>query len=331
MANVKPRFAEKPPLPVIEGAAWMAARDVFEIDSDIQVPVLSEQNEYVPVKDSAYQFDKDTTLAVLAGFIHRKNVLIQGYHGTGKSSHLEQVAARLNWPLVRINLDGHVSRVDLIGRDMIVLKDGKQVTEFVEGMIPWALQRRMALVFDEYDAARPDVMFVLQRVLESEGRLTLLDQNRVLHPHSGFRLFATANTVGLGDASGLYHGTNPINQGQMDRWHVVATLNYLPESVEEKIVLAKIPLLDTQQGREDVRSMVKLAGLTRIGFANGDISTVMSPRSVIHWADNMVIFGDRELAFRYAFLNKCDESERAIIAEFYQRVFNVQLPEMISL
>lgn len=331
MTTLKTKSSESPALPVIEGAAWMAARDVFEIDTDIQVPVLSEQSEYVPVKDSTYQFDKDTTLAILAGFVHRKNVMIQGFHGTGKSSHLEQVAARLNWPLVRINLDGHVSRVDLIGRDMIVLKEGKQVTEFVEGMIPWAIQRRMALVFDEYDAARPDVMFVLQRVLEAEGRLTLLDQNRVLQPHPGFRLFATANTVGLGDASGLYHGTNPINQGQMDRWHVVATLNYLPESVEEKIVLAKIPSLDNPKGREDIRAMVKMAGLTRIGFANGDISTVMSPRGVIHWADNMVIFGDRELAFRYAFLNKCDESERSVIAEFYQRVFDVQLPEMITL
>lgn len=331
MATLKTKSFEAPALPVMEGANWMAARDVFEIDSDLQVPVLSEQSEYVPAKDATYQFDKDTTLAILAGFVYRKNVMIQGYHGTGKSSHLEQVAARLNWPLVRINLDGHVSRVDLIGRDMIVLKEGKQVTEFVEGMIPWAIQRRMALVFDEYDAARPDVMFVLQRVLEAEGKLTLLDQNRVLHPHNGFRLFATANTVGLGDASGLYHGTNPINQGQMDRWHIVATLNYLPESVEERIVLAKIPSLDTQKGREEVRAMVKMAGLTRIGFANGDISTVMSPRGVIHWADNMAIFGDRELAFRYAFLNKCDESERSVIAEFYQRVFDVQLPEMIAL
>ncbi|MFO1242274.1 MAG: AAA family ATPase [Rickettsiales bacterium] len=331
MVTAKPKIAEKAPLPVIEGAAWMAARDVFDIDSDVKVPVLSEQSEYVPAKDSSYQFDKETTLAILAGFTHRKNVLVQGYHGTGKSSHVEQVAARLNWPLIRINLDGHVSRVDLIGRDMIVLKDGKQITEFVEGMIPWAIQRRMALVFDEYDAARPDVMFVLQRVLETEGKLTLLDQNRVLHAHPGFRLFATANTVGLGDASGLYHGTNPINQGQMDRWHIVATLNYLPEEVEQNIVLAKVPAMDTSKGKEEIRSMVKMAGLTRIAFANGDISTVMSPRTVIHWAENMAIFGDRELAFRYAFMNKCDESERPVIAEFYQRVFDVQLPEMISL
>lgn len=315
----------------LEGAQWRSARDVFAIDSDMKVPVLSGQDEHIPLKDDAYQFDKETTLAILAGFIHRKNVLVQGYHGTGKSSHLEQVAARLNWPLIRVNLDGHVSRVDLIGRDMIVLRDGKQVTEFVEGMIPWAIQRRMALVFDEYDAARPDVMFVLQRVLEAEGSLTLLDQNRVLHPHSGFRLFATANTVGLGDASGLYHGTNPINQGQMDRWHIVATLNYLPEETERKIVLAKAPSLEDAQGREEVAGMVRLAGLTRIAFANGDISTVMSPRTVLHWADNLAIFGDREIAFRYAFLNKCDEAERPVIAEFYQRVFDVALPELTAL
>lgn len=304
------------------------ARELFGIDSDRKVNVLSEDDPHIPQIDPDYVFDKETTLAILAGFEKNRKVLLQGYHGTGKSSHIEQIAARLRWPLVRINLDGHVSRVDLVGRDAIVIRDGKQITEFQEGIIPWALQRNMALVFDEYDAARPDVMFVIQRVLEAEGRFTLLDQNRVLSPHPGFRLFATSNTVGLGDASGMYHGTNPINQGQMDRWQIVATLNYLPEATEVNILTSKIPAL--AKDKKLATQMVKLAGLTRNAFASGDISTVMSPRTVIHWAENMDIFGNRDHAFRLSFLNKCDESERSIIAELYQRVFNVNLPELIT-
>jgi cobaltochelatase CobS len=299
------------------------ARDVFGIDVDLDVPAFSVRTEHVPETDSAYQFDKDTTLAILAGFAFNRRVMIQGYHGTGKSTHIEQVAARLNWPCIRVNLDSHISRIDLIGKDAIVLKDGKQVTEFREGILPWALQHACALVFDEYDAGRPDVMFVIQRVLEVEGRLTLLDQNRVIRPHPAFRLFATANTVGLGDTTGLYHGTQQINQGQMDRWNIVATLNYLPHAQEVAIVLAKlgIPASDAVM-KKRTESMVALADLTRAGFIAGDISTVMSPRTVITWAENTRIFGDVGFAFRLTFLNKCDEAERNTVAEYYQRCFN---------
>ena len=299
------------------------ARDVFGIDVDLNVPAFSVRTEHVPEIDSAYKFDKDTTLAILAGFAFNRRVMIQGYHGTGKSTHIEQVAARLNWPCIRVNLDSHISRIDLIGKDAIVLKDGKQVTEFREGILPWALQRPCALVFDEYDAGRPDVMFVIQRVLEVEGRLTLLDQNRVIKPHSSFRLFSTANTVGLGDTTGLYHGTQQINQGQMDRWNIVATLNYLPHAQEVAIVLAKlgIPASDAVL-KKRTESMVALADLTRAGFIAGDISTVMSPRTVITWAENTRIFGDIGFAFRLTFLNKCDEAERNTVAEYYQRCFN---------
>lgn len=297
---------------------------LFGFDSAVQINVLEAGDPHIPAVDDAYVFDKSTTMALLAGFNHNRRVLIQGFHGTGKSSHIEQVAARLNWPLVRVNLDGQVSRVDLIGRDAIVLRDGKQVTEFVPGIIPWALEYGVALVFDEYDAARPDVLFVIQRVLEAEGSLTLLDQNRVITPHPRFRLFATANTVGLGDATGLYHGTNPLNQGQMDRWNIVTTLNYLEETQELAILLNRLPELDKQTAAH----MVALANLTRNGFATGDISTVMSPRTVINWAQNTQIFGDRDESFRLSFLNKCNESERAIIAEYYQRVFDVALPEL---
>ena len=311
-------------------ASLKPVRELFGIDSDLQTPVLDLEDEHIPVIDADYVFDKDTTLAILSGFIHNRRVMVQGFHGTGKSTHIEQVAARLRWPTVRVNLDGHVSRVDLIGRDMIVLKESKQVTEFVEGILPWAFQRTMALVFDEYDAARPDVMFVIQRVLESEGKLTLLDQNRVLQPHAGFRLFATANTVGLGDASGLYHGTSPINQGQMDRWHIISTLNYLAAAEEEKIVLSKVDSMKSKEGGALIKQMVTLAGMTRQGFANGDISTVMSPRTVITWAENYEIHSNLETAFRWAFLNRCDESERTIIAEYYQRVFDVELPELVK-
>jgi cobaltochelatase CobS len=302
-------------------------RDVFGIDSDLVVPGFSFRTEHVPELDPTYKFDRDTTLAILAGFAFNRRVMVQGYHGTGKSTHIEQVAARLNWPCIRINLDSHISRIDLIGKDAIVLKDGKQVTEFREGILPWALQHPCALVFDEYDAGRPDVMFVIQRVLEVEGKLTLLDQNRVIRPHPGFRLFATANTVGLGDTTGLYHGTQQINQGQMDRWNIVATLNYLPHATETAIVLAKMGAAPGDAAmKKQVEAMVALADLTRAGFVAGDISTVMSPRTVITWADNARIFGDVGFAFRLSFLNKCDEAERQTVAEYYQRCFNEEIP-----
>jgi len=303
------------------------ARELFGVDIDMKVPAFSTRTEHVPDIDTSYQFDKETTIAILAGFAHNRRVMIQGYHGTGKSTHIEQVAARLNWPCIRVNLDSHISRIDLIGKDAIVLKDGKQVTEFREGILPWALQHACALVFDEYDAGRPDVMFVIQRVLEVEGKLTLLDQNRVIRPHPSFRLFSTANTVGLGDTTGLYHGTQQINQGQMDRWNIVATLNYLPHGQETAIVLAKmgVPASDAAT-KKQVESMVALADLTRAGFINGDISTVMSPRTVITWAENTRIFNNVGFAFRATFLNKCDEAERQTVAEYYQRCFNEDLP-----
>jgi cobaltochelatase CobS len=301
-------------------------RETFNLDIDMDVPAFSVRTEHVPEIDDAYRFDRETTLAILAGFGHNRRVMIQGYHGTGKSTHIEQVAARLNWPCIRVNLDSHISRIDLIGKDAIVLKDGKQITEFREGILPWALQHACALVFDEYDAGRPDVMFVIQRVLEVEGKLTLLDQNRVIRPHPSFRLFSTANTVGLGDTTGLYHGTQQINQGQMDRWNIVATLNYLPHAAEVEIVAAKLRLT-SKEDRELVGAMVRLADLTRQGFMAGDISTVMSPRTVITWAENRSIFNDLAFAFRVTFLNKCDELERPIIAEYYQRCFGTELPE----
>ncbi len=302
-------------------------RAVFGVEFGAHVPAFSQPSEHVPEVDPAYRFDKETTRAILAGFAFNRRVMIQGYHGTGKSTHIEQVAARLNWPCIRINLDSHISRIDLIGKDAIVLKDGKQVTEFREGILPWALQHACALVFDEYDAGRPDVMFVIQRVLEVEGRLTLLDQNRVIRPHGAFRLFATANTVGLGDTTGLYHGTQQINQGQMDRWNIVASLNYLPHGEETEIIIAKMAIDPADKAaRRRIESMVALADLTRAGFINGDISTVMSPRTVITWAENARIFTDVGFAFRLSFLNKCDEAERGTVAEYYQRCFNEELP-----
>jgi len=305
----------------------VSVSQLFGFDIDLDVPAFSQVSEHVPDVDEAYHFDRTTTLAILAGFAHNRRVMIQGYHGTGKSTHIEQVAARLNWPCIRINLDSHISRIDLVGKDAIVLSDGQQVTEFREGLLPWAYQRPAALVFDEYDAGRPDVMFVIQRILEAQGRLTLLDQNRVIHPHPAFRLFATTNTIGLGDTTGLYHGTQQINQGQMDRWNIVTTLNYLPFEDEVKIVLAKMPSLDTPEGRERIGNMIKVAELTRSGFIAGDISTVMSPRTVITWAENAAIFPDFGFAFRVTFLNKCDELERPIVAEYYQRCFGVELPD----
>jgi cobaltochelatase CobS len=304
-----------------------SARDLFGIDTDLMVEGYSEPSSHVPPIDPDYLFDRNTTLAILAGFAFNRRVMVQGYHGTGKSTHIEQVAARLNWPLVRVNLDSHVSRIDLVGKDAIVLKDGKQITEFRDGILPWAVQNNIALVFDEYDAGRPDVMFVIQRVLETAGRLTLLDQNRVITPHPAFRLFSTTNTIGLGDTSGLYHGTQQINQGQMDRWSLVVTLNYLPHEKEVGIVLAKAKQYQNDKGKKIVSNMVRLADLTRSAFINGDLSTVMSPRTVITWAENAQIFGDVGFSFRLTFLNKCDELERPVVAEFYQRVFGEDLPE----
>ncbi len=303
----------------------LSVRDVFDIDCDWQTPAFAVHSEHVPERDPTYRFDPETTLAILAGFIHNRRVLLQGAHGTGKSTHIEQVAARLNWPCVRVNLDSHISRIDLIGKDAITLKDGKQITEFREGILPWALQRNCALVFDEYDAGRPDVMFVIQRVLEVDGKLTLLDQNRVLHPHPAFRLFATANTVGLGDTTGLYHGTHALNQGQLDRWHIVATLNYLPAEEEGAIVAAKLPAFAAPEKQKLLRSMVALANLTRQAFTQGDLSTVMSPRTVLSWAENILVFGQVDAAFRFAFLNKCDEAERAAVAELYQRAMGTEI------
>lgn len=303
----------------------LSTEKLFGFTSELKPTGFVNASNYSPAIDDAYQFDKVTTMAILAGFMHNRRVLVQGYHGTGKSTHIEQVAARLNWPCIRVNLDSHISRTDLIGRDAIVLKEGKQVTSFQEGIIPWALQRPIALVFDEYDAGRPDVMFVIQRILESQGKLTLLDQNTVITPHPHFRIFATSNTIGLGDATGMYHGTQPINQGQMDRWNIVTTLNYLPADVEERIVLARIPELKTAKQKNLVGTMVAMANLSRQGFMNGDISTVMSPRTVISWAENFQILHDVDLAFRLSFLNKCDEMERPTIAEYYQRCFDVDL------
>ncbi len=305
----------------------IAVRTTFGIDSDLEVPAYSKGSEHVPDFDPDYLFDRTTTLAILAGFAHNRRVMIQGYHGTGKSTHIEQVAARLNWPCIRVNLDSHISRIDLVGKDAIVVKDGKQITEFREGILPYCLQTNTALVFDEYDAGRPDVMFVIQRVLEVAGRLTLLDQSKVIRPHKAFRLFATTNTIGLGDTSGLYHGTQQINQGQMDRWSIVTTLNYLPHDAEAKIVLSKVKSFNKKGKQALVSYMVRVADLTRNAFMNGDLSTVMSPRTVITWAENTDIFNDIGFAFRLTFLNKCDELERPLVAEFYQRCFGEELPE----
>ena len=305
----------------------LSVNQTFGFESDMEVDAFSEKSEYVPEIDKSYKFDKETTLAVLSGFAFNKRVLVQGYHGTGKSTHIEQIAARLNWPCIRINLDSHVSRIDLIGKDSIVIKDGKQVTEFKEGILPWSIQNPVALVFDEYDAGRPDVMFVIQRVLEAEGNFTLLDKNKVIKQNKFFRLFATSNTVGLGDTTGLYHGTQQINQGQMDRWNIVTTLNYLGLEKEMEIILSKNKNLNNAKGKEKVSNMIKVATLTRKGFMAGDISTVMSPRTVLHWAENSEIFKDTGYAFRVTFLNKCDDVEKNIIAEYYQRCFGEDLPE----
>ncbi len=305
----------------------ISVKQTFGIDTDMEINAFSKKNEFVPKIDLDYKFDRDTTLAILSGFAFNKRVLIQGYHGTGKSTHIEQVAARLNWPCVRVNLDSHVSRIDLIGKDAIVLQDGKQVTEFKEGILPWSIQNPVALVFDEYDAGRPDVMFVIQRVLESEGNFTLLDKNKVITQHDYFRMFATTNTIGLGDTTGLYHGTQQINQGQMDRWNIVSTLNYLPFEKELEIILAKNKTYNSKEGKEKISNMIKVADLTRKGFINGDISTVMSPRTVLHWAENTKIFNDHGYAFRLTFLNKCDDMEKKIISEYYQRCFGEDLPE----
>ena len=298
---------------------------VFNIDSDLVVRGYKDKTDWVPQVDESYVFDKDTTLSILAGFEHNRRVMVQGFHGTGKSTHIEQIAARLNWPCVRINLDSHISRIDLLGKDAIKLNDGKQITEFQEGLLPWSIQNPVALVFDEYDAGRPDVMFVIQRILEVEGKLTLLDQNKILEPHSSFRLFATTNTVGLGDMTGLYHGTQQINQGQMDRWHILATLNYLDPDQEFKVVMSKLNNLKGVKNQDTVKNMIKLANLTRAGFSNGDISTLMSPRTVISWGQNYKIFKDIVSSFKLTFLNKCDEVERSIISEYFQRCFDLEI------
>ena len=305
----------------------ISVNQIFGIDTEMKVDAFSKKNEYVPEVDSNYKFDRDTTLAIISGFAHNKRVIIQGYHGTGKSTHIEQVAARINWPCVRVNLDSHISRIDLIGKDAIVIKNNKQVTEFKEGILPWSIQNPVALVFDEYDAGRPDVMFIIQRVLEKEGNFTLLDQNKILKQNLFFRMFATTNTIGLGDTTGLYQGTQQINQGQMDRWNIVATLNYLKFDKELEIILAKSKSFNTKEGKEIVSNMIKVADLTRKGFVNGDISTVMSPRTVLFWAENSEIFKDIGYAFRVTFLNKCDDLEKTIIAEYYQRCFGDDLPE----
>jgi cobaltochelatase CobS len=305
----------------------ISIKQSFGFDSNMEVEAFSKKNEFVPEIDKNYKFDKDTTLAILSGFAFNKRVLVQGYHGTGKSTHIEQIAARLNWPCVRVNLDSHISRIDLIGKDAIILKDGKQVTEFKEGILPWSIQNSVALVFDEYDAGRPDVMFVIQRVLEADGNFTLLDKNKVIKQNKYFRLFATSNTVGLGDTTGLYHGTQPINQAAMDRWNIVTSLNYLSLEKEMEIILAKNKNLNNSKGKEKVSNMIKVASLTRKGFMAGDISTVMSPRTVLFWAENTEIFKDTGYAFRVTFLNKCDEIEKNIIAEYYQRCFGEDLPE----
>ncbi len=313
----------------IEPDIRISVNQTFGIDTDMEVEAFSKKNDYVPEIDKNYKFDKDTTLAILSGFSFNKRCLISGYHGTGKSTHIEQVAARLNWPCIRVNLDGHISRIDLIGKDAIIIKDGKQITEFKEGILPWSIQNPIALVFDEYDAGRPDVMFVIQRVLETEGNFTLLDKNKIIKQNKYFRLFATSNTVGLGDTTGLYHGTQQINQGQMDRWNIVTTLNYLSMEKEMDIIVGKNKNLNNTKGKEKVSNMIKVATLTRKGFMAGDISTVMSPRTVLHWAENSEIFKDTGYAFRVTFLNKCDELEKNTIAEYYQRCFGEDLPESL--
>lgn len=308
----------------------VAVRETFGIDVDLEVPAFSERDTHVPEIDPVYRFNPEVTLAILAGFSRNRRVLVQGLHGTGKSTHIEQVAARLNWPCVRINLDGHISRLDLVGRDAVVLREGRQVTEFQEGMVPWSLRRPVALVFDEYDAGRPDVMFVIQRILERDGKFTLLDQNEVIEPHPAFRMFATANTIGLGNLTGLYHGSQLLNHAQLDRWNIVATLNYLSHDEEAAIVLARVPSMDSESGRRRIGQMVSMAELTRNGFAAGDLSTLMSPRTVISWAENQEIFGDPDTAFTLTFLNKCDEAERPLVAEYYQRCFGVRLQSYVS-
>ena len=305
----------------------LSVKQTFGIDSNMEVDAFSRKSEFVPEIDKDYKFDRDTTLAILSGFLYNKKVIVHGYHGTGKSTHITQVAARLNWPCVRINLDSHVSRIDLIGKDAIVIKDGKQITEFKEGILPWSFQNPIALVFDEYDAGRSDVMFVLQRILESDGFFTLLDKNKIVKQNKYFRLFATANTIGLGDTTGLYSGTNQINQAQMDRWEIVTSLNYLSLEKEMEIILAKNKNLNNNKGKEKIANMIKVATLTRKGFIAGDISTVMSPRTVLNWVSNSEIFSDIGYGFRVTFLNKCDETEKSIISEYYQRCFGEDLPE----
>ena len=307
----------------------LSVKQTFGIDTEMEVEAFSKSNSLVPEIDKDYKFDRETTLAILSGFAYNKKVLLSGHMGCGKSTHIAQIAARLNWPCLRINLDSHVSRIDLIGKDAIVIKDGKQITEFKEGILPYAFQNPIALVFDEYDAGRPDVMFVLQRILESDGYFTLLDKNKVVKQNKYFRLFATANTVGLGDTTGLYTGVQNLNAAQLDRWNIIVSLNYLSLEKEMEIVLAKNKAFNNAKGKEKVANMIKVATLTRKGFMAGDISTVMSPRTVLHWAENSEIFKDVGYAFRVTFLNKCDDVEKNTIAEYYQRCFGEELPESL--
>jgi cobaltochelatase CobS len=297
-------------------------KKLFHLSQDFELEIFNEPSELVPDIDKNYVFDENTTKAILAGFKFNKRVLLQGYHGTGKSTHIEQIAARLNWQCIRVNLDGNITRMDLIGRDVINLRDGKQVTEFQEGVVPFAVRRPVALVLDEYDAGRPDVMFIIQRLLEQNGKFNLLDKNEVITPHVDFRIFATANTVGLGDDSGIYHGTSLINQGQLDRWDIVANLDYLSQANEEKIIKAKFGKILKAQ---EIKEFVAMANLTRQAFKAGEISTLMSVRTVLSWAANMKIFGSIAESFKYAFFNRCDFGEREIIAEMYQRVFGEEL------
>tara|TARA_B100000287_G_scaffold361038_1_gene353652 strand:+ start:92 stop:1051 length:960 start_codon:yes stop_codon:yes gene_type:complete len=298
--------------------------ELFGIKKRVKVRHFSQKTELVPEIDNSYIFDEITTLSIIAGFNHNKRVLIQGLHGTGKSTHIEQIAARLNWPCLRINLDGHISRFDLLGKDAITIKDQKQVTTFKQGMLPWSIENPVALVFDEYDAGRPDVMFVIQRLLESDGKLTLLDQNKVITPNPLFRIFGTCNTLGTGDISGLYHGTQNLNQGQLDRWNIFTTLNFMSPETEVNIIKNKLGKT-TKKIKDEINNMVKLANLVRKSFSTNDISTIISPRTSIIWAQNIEIFENTELAFKLTFYNKCNESDKKIISELYQRCFGKEL------
>ncbi len=301
------------------------AKKTFNINCPFEIKALATKSELIPTLDENYFFDEKTTLAILSGFIFNNRVLIQGMHGTGKSTHIEQVASRLNWPCMRINFDSQISRLDLVGKDVISIKDGKQITEFREGILPYAMRNGVALVLDEYDAIKSDVAFVIQRLLEEEGKFALLEENEIITPHPNFRLFATSNTLGAGDDLGIYHGTNLINQAQMDRWNVVANLNYLSKEEEVKILQAKLPFLKTKLHENTAPMMVQMANLTRQSFKNGDLSNLISLRTLISWGRNIEIFGDVKTAFILSFFGKVIDDEKLIIIEFYQRVFGCEI------